>query len=455
MAFALLELYRVINIALGQYFFNGYRMPNEEWIFTILSVAVLIAVAWQRKLPVTALTAAFLIPKFEMVMGAPSISTPLFVYFMFFLSMWSWLVGRYELRLPENHTTAATILNRLYFLLFASYGILNLLSAFAHLKDPYWMSGDAMEMIFSHPFWGRLYATFRNFRAGNPGLAETVMHGWTYAVLFSQLLLIPLYLFKTGRKLLILWFIILLVNLFVYMRVVMLPHFTLLLFLLLFIRRFPHENGAGLLRMRTLPVPLKRYMVAHFVLFGLLFLLKTPYLSQAADKAFWFVREWDTRVWLHRRTAQMGFFQPVVLNADHVQGHRRFVLSRKINGQSSTVELLGPHGERRSYWPDPLMMENQGLEMIYANCMGHITALDSFSYQNNPTPYKWKGKSLERLMILDYRLSGLKGDAEYTARLYERNAPHAHGRASWDFSEHETEVLRYMYNGKDLRRITR
>lgn len=454
-AFVLLQLYRVLNISLGQFLFNGYRLPHEEWIYTCITVAVLLSVLMGRWLPAMALAAALIVPKFEMVLGGGSISTPLFVYFMFFLSMWSWLVKSRNLKEPDNYAEASIILNRMYFILLSSYGMLNLLSALKHLADPYWISGDAMEMIFTHPFWGRFFETFRQLRTVHPTVANPVMHVLTWSVLISQLLIIPLYLFKTGRKLLVVWFVFLLITLFICMRVVMLPHFTLLLFILVFYRTSPEEYGMQLFKAPADNRPLSRFMLAHFMLFGALTMLKAPVVSTATDKVFWFVREWDTRVWMNRRSAQMGFFQPVVLNADHLQGHRRFLLYRITKGEKTLVPMLGSKGERLSYWPDPLFTENQGLEMIYSNCMSHITAYDSFTYQNNPTPYKWKGKAIERLIILDYRMSGMNGKVLYEADLSERKHPHQNGKASWDFSEKGTGTVRYLCDGNRAEEITR
>ena len=39
--------------------------------------------------------------------------------------MWRYLVEKYELTKTENHETANRVLNKLYWILFAAYGVIN------------------------------------------------------------------------------------------------------------------------------------------------------------------------------------------------------------------------------------------------------------------------------------------------------------------------------------------
>lgn len=428
------------------YIGRGYSLIAEEWIYLILTAVLLILFITGKKVALSAAFSAIILPKFENVFGCGSISTPLFVYFGIFMAMWEWLNRKYELEKPENEDTGLQVLDKLYWFLLASYGILNLLSAFVHIKDPYWQSGQAMGMFYSHFFWGRWFEFFRSLEQNEYWLWFSKILTWS--VIISQCLIIPAYLFKTSRKWLFVWFVILLINIGLLVRVVFLPHFTLLLCILLFYKRSPRLYGKNLFGINSSFIQLNRFLKTFYIIGGILLLLKTPGISNAMDKVFWSVREWDTRVWLMKKTSQIGYFQPVVINADHLEGHKRFVLHRfsKQSGWEK-VKILADNGARLSYWPDPLFTENQGLEQIYANTMGHITGYDSFTYENSPTPYKWKRKAIHRLITLDYFASGQKGKVSYKADYYERKYPSKDGKASRNYQDTLVRSIGYKYDG--------
>lgn len=425
---------------------QGYKLIGEEWIYLCTTAILLIFFITGKKLVIVSAITAAILPKFENVFGCGSISTPLFVYFGIFLSMWTWMLNKYKLDKEENHLLGLQVLDKLYWFLFASYGILNLLSAYVHIKDPYWQSGDAMEMFYTHHFWGKWYEEFRNLHG--PAWWNHFMHWLSWSVLASQLLLIPAYLFKWSRKLLFIWFIILIINIAFLLRVVFLPHFTLFLFVLLFFKRSPQFYGKDLFKIDHKLPELRHFFKVFYVVGGVLLMLKTPVVSQGVDKVFWFVREWDTRVWLMKKTSQIGYFQPVVINADHLEGHKRFVLYRQnTKNKLELVPILSPKGKRLSYWPDPLFSENQGIEQIYANTMGHITGYDSFTYENSPTPYKFRQRAIHRLIMLDYRATLSKDSAVYVVQFYERRKPSTSGKPSWDYSDTLMGKFTYVYWG--------
>ena len=449
----LLSLYRTISVTAGHFIYNGFQLLNEEWFYLIVILTLHFLVLSGKKTAVAALLLAIFFPKFESVFGVGSISTALFIYFCYFLAIWHWISGKYNLHLPDNTEKGVQVLNRLYWIAFCSYAVLNFLSALMHIADPYWQQGYGMELVLSHAFWGRFYQVFRELRNNYPQLAEVLMVGINHSVLISQILLIPLFLIKPLRKWVAIWFIILLFFIFVLIRVTWLPHYTLLLFLLIFWRKTEQEYGWTLIK----PIPgfqgLKNYMFACYGLFAFLILVKTPELHKLTDKTLWFFREWDTRVWLNKRVTQFGLGQPNVLNADHVQGARRFVIYRETAKGKELLPFLGPEGERLNYLPDPLFIQNQGLDQLYGNCMAHITAYDSFSYMNSPTPYKWKGRAVERLIRLDYFISRNKGNEKYLVEFYERKYPNDKGKVSWNYADSLTEIRRYQFNGKELNRL--
>ncbi len=447
--FAALSLYRTLSIAAGQFIYNGYALANEEWIYLSVVVALLIMLLADKKTSAVAFATAVLYPKFETVFGCGSISTALFIYFCFFLGMWRYLFDKYELNKTENQDTANRILNKLYWILFAAYGLINGLSALLHMADPYWKSGVAMEINLAHSYWGRFYYFFRELRNNHPALMDLLMPVNNYGVIISQLLLIPLYLFKPTRKWLVAWFIILLIHIFVLLRIVLLPHFTLLFFILVFYRKTDSEFGLRLLKPEKTIKPLRNYMWVAYIIFTLLFVLKTPGISTATDKVFWFLKEWDTKVWFNKRITQMGLGQPDILNAQGLQSARRFMIYHKNGSKKEFLLITGKDGERLSYLPDPLFIEHQGLEIVYGNTGAHLVAYDSFTYMNSPTPYKWKGRAVERLIRIDYFVKGYKGSHEYEVEFWERTKPNKNGIPSWDYSDSLVEVRKYNFTGKD------
>jgi hypothetical protein len=453
LAFMGLSLHRTLNVVIGHFIYNGFSLINEEWFFLLLILLLHSLVIFNKKPALAALLLAIFYPKFESVFGVGNICTALFIYFCYFLAMWKYMANKYNLLAHENAETGVKVLNRLYWILFCSYAVLNFLSALMHLADPYWQQGYGMELVLSHTFWGRFYQAFRDLRHSHQDLANWLMAAINHGVLFSQLLLIPLFLFKPLRKWVSLWFIVLLVFIFILIRVTWLPHFTLLLFLLVFWRKTEQEYGLSLMKPLTGHDALKRYMFACYGLFAFLILVKTPELHKLTDKTLWFFREWDTRVWLNKRVTQLGLGQPSVLNADHVQGARRFLIYRETDKGKEVLPLLGKNGERLSYLPDPLLIQNQGLDHIYGNCMAHITAYDSFSYMNSPTPYKWKGRAVERLIRFDYFIKRKSGMEKYLVEFYERKYPNANGKVSWNYADSLTESRHYTFDGKELNRL--
>jgi hypothetical protein len=446
--FAGLSLYRTLSIAAGQFIYNGYSLANEEWIYLLATVGLLVMLLADKKTMAVAFITALLYPKFETVFGSGSVSTALFIYFCFFLGMWRYMVEKYELTKTENHETANRVLNKLYWILFAAYGVINGLSALLHLADPYWQNGYAMEMNLANSYWGRFYYFFRDLRNNHPALMDALMPINNYGVIVSQLLLIPLYVFKPTRKWLSVWFIILLIHIFILLRIVLLPHFTLLFFILICYRKTDSQFGFQLLIPEKTIKPLRNYMLAAYGIFMLLISLKTPGISTATDKAFWFLREWDTRVWFTRRINQMGLGQPDILNAGALQGARRFMIYHKNGSKKEWLPITGKDGERLSYLPDPLFIEHQGLEIIYGNTGAHLVAYDSFTYMNSPTPYKWKGRAVERLIRFDYFAKGYHGEHEYEVEFWERTKPNKNGMPSWDYTDTLTEIRKYAFNEK-------
>jgi hypothetical protein len=271
----------------------------------------------------------------------------------------------------------------------------------------------------------------------------------TWGVFITQIILTPLFVTKYGRKFIGIWFVILLIHIFILLRIVLLPHFTLLLFILLFYTKTKPLYGLELIKPDSNYIPLKRFMWIGYSVLLLLILLKTPVVSQGTDKFFWFFREWDTKVWFNKRVTQLGLGQGDILNKQFLNGSRRFLIMHKQQGKTDTLKIMGTKGERLQYLPDPLSIQHQGLEAIYGNVGAHIMAYDSFTYMNSPTPYKWKGRAVERIIRIDYFVKGRKGKNEYEVEFWERKKPHKNGVPSWDYSDSLVEIRDYTFNGNN------
>jgi hypothetical protein len=446
--FVLLSIYRSLSVAAGQFIYNGYNLPNEDWAYLAGILILLIMLLFKKKTTAVAFLTAIFYVKFETVFGSGSVSTALLIHFCYFLGMWNWLKNKYQLLEPENAGEANIILNKLYWMLFAGYGVINALSGFIHWADPFWRNGNAMELIASNAYMGRFFEFFRELRIQYPKTMDFLFAVNTYGVIISQILLAPLYLFRIGRKLLFIWFIILLIHIFLILRIVLLPHFTLLLFILLFYTKTQPIYGFRLIKPDSNYGALNRFMGIGYAIFIMLFLLKTPAISKGTDKVFWFFREWETKVWFNRRVSQLGLGQPDILNRQFLTGSRRFLIMHKNPGKTDTLNIMGTKGERLQYLPDPLFIEHQGLEAIYGNVGAHVVAYDSFTYMNSPTPYKWKGRAVERIIRIDYFVKGRKGKHEYEVEFWERKKPHKNGVPSWDYTDTMVEIRKYEFDGK-------
>jgi hypothetical protein len=447
--FSLLSLYRALSIATGQFLYNGYSLTTEEWIYLIFVVTLMILLMSQKQVTAAAFLTAIFYPKFETTLGSGNISTPIFIHFCYVLGLWNWIFKKYSLEKPENSDRARLAINQLLWMFFAGFAIVNLLSALLHFADPYWRSGSGMEIVLQTHYWGKQFTFFRNLRHNYPEIMDIIMPLENYITLFSQFLILPLYIWKLGRKIVLIWFIAYLIHIVFFLRIVWMPHFTILLAMLIFCRKIPNIYGINLIKPSNEFKELRIFMWIGYVFFLLLFLLRTPGISNYTDKVFWMLREWDTRVWFNRRINQMGLGQPNILNAEHIESPRRFILYHREGNVKTMLPIMGKAGERQNYLPDPFRIENQGLENIYGNTWCHVVSADSFTYMNSPTPYKWKGRAVERLIRIDYFVKGRKGKHEYEVEFWERKKPHENGVPSWDYSDTLMEIRQYTFNGEN------
>jgi len=83
---------------------------------------------------------------------------------------------------------------------FAAYAMVNLLSALIHLSDSYWRNGTGMEIVLQTNYWGKCFALFRDLRLKYPEIMNIIMPAENYITVYSQIIILSLFLWKWGKK---------------------------------------------------------------------------------------------------------------------------------------------------------------------------------------------------------------------------------------------------------------
>jgi hypothetical protein len=440
---AIVQLVRTLQIGWCYYHYQNGNILFEETFYLIFVVSLLILLYSGRYILLSSILCAVFIPKFDSVLLVPSIADNLFSFMCLFFSAHYAFVIKME---HPNEESRIKTLDVLYWCLFLSYGVINLLSFFRHIDDVYWLNGSAMGELLMASSISRFFAFFRELNDTTTWFMP-LMKMNTWAVLVSQLLLIPLYLFEQTRKLIIIWVAILLFYIFGLMEVVMLPHYSILLFVLIFYRK-----SKQLYLRHLLEVPknsFRTFLIVFYSLLGIQVVLNTPFLSKGADKAFWLVREWDTKLWLNKKMSLLGYVQPDVLNTQEIQASSRwFTIYKIINGRKELVPFIDKRGERLNYYPDILYFGNQGSDYIKKNLVAYGMEQDTFTYLNSQTLYKEKGRSETRLIKFDYSASFHHDTVSYIVNYYTYKG------IDYKLGNRMTEERRYYCINGEILRIT-
>jgi hypothetical protein len=444
---AILQLLRTLQIGWCYYHYQNGELYFEEAFYLILVISLLVSLYFGRYLILTAILCAIVIPKFDAIFLVPSIADNLFSFMCLFFAANHAFVVKMEHPSEAWRTKA---LDTLYWCLFLSYAFINLLSFFNHFNDDYWYYGSAMGKFLVSSSISRYFLFFRDLNDTTIWF-EPLMKYITWAVLASQLLLIPIYLFKQTRKLIVIWVLILLFFIFGLMEVVMLPHYTILLFSLLFYRKSTQQYFTSLLKIPEKGNVMRIFLIVFYSFIGTSAILNTPVLSGYADKIFWIAREWDTKLWLYKKMSLLGYVKPNVLNTEEIQGSERwFTLHKIVNNEKQLVPFIDKSGERLNYYPDFLFFGNQGSDYIKKNLVAYGINEDTFTYLNTAAPYKEKGRSETRLIKFDYSASFHHDDTiEYIVNYFSFK-----GR-DYKYGDTMTEERRYnCINGVTNRIIT-
>lgn len=440
-----LEFVRVCQVVFAYYLSNAKSMAPEQWIYACAAAFILALVSFNIKRPLTAVLSLIIIYKFDFIFNCNSISTALFSFLCLFIAAYNYFIIN-----DKKHT--ARTLEILYALLWMAYGYINFSSAWNHLSDPYWENGYAMELFFSHSYYGNFYNFFRQFQQHQPYASHILFKCVTYSVLISQFLLIPLYYIKWGRLALRIWAIVLLITIGIFLKISLLPHFSALLFILIFWRKETNTITFNLLiPTATVIAPLRKIMFLFYGFFGLSLCLHTPVLNKTSDLFFWTIREWDTKNWLNKKLAMLGFHKPDVFNTNHVEGGQRwFVIYRLDNNHKQLVRFFDVHGARLTYSGfDPLGLQNHGSDYLYfGNTVQYVLGNDSVSYENSATPYRFKGNAITRLITFDFYRKSLTGPTRYAVDFYERPFKTENGKPSWNTKASKVGTHIYLMNDK-------
>lgn len=435
-----LELIRITQVVQAYFLANGKSMVFEQWLYAIFAAVSLMLVGLNIRRNITAVAALIIIYKFDFIFNCNSISTALFSFLCLFIAAYhSFII---ELKGKD------ALLEVLYAFLWMAYGYINISSAWNHLEDPYWKNGYAMELFFTHPYYGTFFNYFRSIQHNYPEFSRLFFKGITYAVLSSQLLLIPLYFFKWGRIILRIWAGLLLITIGVFLKISLLPHFSLLLFILIFWR----PEGTQISIKSILPrhienLNLRRIAYGFYFVFIVSFSLHTPIVNKASEQLFWITREWETKNWLNKKFAMLGFHKPDVFNTNHVEGGQRWFVIYRIDGEHKRlVRFFDTRGARLSYSGfDPLWLNNHGSDYLYfGNTVQYVLGNDSLTYENSATPYRFSGNAVTRLIRYDYYRKGSSEPTHYSVDFYERPFKTKGGNPSWEIKAIKTGTRNYL-----------
>lgn len=438
----LLECIRILQIGWAYYYSNGQSMALDQWTIMILALAALAATAAGYKRSIAAVLSCILVYKLDKAFYSSSISTALFSFLCLFIAGYAkWI----EKSTKDDDAITETRLELLYFLLWLSYSFINFLSAWQHIADPYWQNGSAMELFFTNPYYGTFAGFFQNFQHTNPILSGYLFKCISWSVLLSQWLLLPLYLFSLGRKLLVVWSLLLLICISVFLKISLLPHFSFLLFVLVFYRRGKSKFQRKNILPKNISMPsLKRYTWAIYVICALGFALHTPGISKITDQFFWSAKEWDTKLWLAKKMAIFGYHKPDVFNTNHAEGGQKwYVIYRYQDGMPQMVRFFDTQGNRLSYsgW-DPLWLNNHGSDYLYfGNTVQYVLGNDTVTYELSETPYRFNGNSVTRLIAFDYYRQHFKTHEMYKVCFYARKSKISGGMVSWNPEVKLTNVV--------------
>lgn len=400
---------RAWQIVVSYYWYQG-GLLNEEWVFTIIYMAVLsmmlISSKWYFPL-----LAALIQYKFDDYYFCHTVGSNLFCFMALYFSLFEY--GKSKYFSADAEEVWLKYINHRKYLLVAVWSILHLISVFNHLNEPVWREGRAAGLILTNAFISPFFEFFRN-----AGITDSVLSKiLTYLFLILQCLMLPLFIFKRTRFLFYLHLLVFCVVVTFLADTAYLAHASwLLLFLLLPVFTLRHGKiyiVPSSIQWDKTPRLLNRTVVA---LLGAFIIIHTPGVNVIAKKGIWLFREWDTYRYAERKLTMLGLTQLNVFNAYQIEkGDRWFCIYRE---QSDKKWELRPYVDRqgRKLHPgiDWLHSTNHGSDFIlYANTFQYACGIEQVDYTNATTPDKLKGKVYERLVRYDFNRYSASDEQQY------------------------------------------
>lgn len=441
----ILQLYRMAQILVSYAYYTKFHFNEEEWFYALSLPLLLILFLFNKKMVWVSVLLAYFLPKFDVVFMSTNFSTAIFVLLFLLYASWNWRKNIYDRQQEKDESLLLKETDKIYFLFFSIFCVMNFFSSVVHFHSPYWKSGDAIGLILTHNYFSRHSDFFRNLLQTSPVLFHTLSQFFTYGLLISQLVIGPFYIFKRTRMAVYIFMISLLIWMFFIIGISFFSWSTLLLSIVIFVRKNPGDTGQQLLNIRELTAGFRRFFRIGFILMALFLMLKLPGLSKISDRTFWFIKEWDTKLFISKKLAYVGLFEPDVFNDNHIEGGQKwFVVYRLEGGKAIEVPFFDKHGGKQYYTRfNPLRLANHSSDFLYfGNIAQYVFGNDTLTYENSTMPYKLRGRVFQRLLRFDKNVHNPNGTQEYLVEFFERKYPNQNGKPSWDFTEIKTHSRR-------------
>jgi len=262
-------------------------------------------------------------------------------------------------------------ITKAYLLGFIIYALISFGALLFHIKDSYWVGGLTVQSLLTSAYLSKHYLFFRWLESTFPlALGLLSVTAGIFQSIF-QFLMIPLILFKIGRKFVFTWgLIFILVSLFC-INLSYLPHVELVFWVFIFLPSGKVSEKISTFNIGTYRIGFFKWFYNFYgIILALLIILTFPIISN---------RIRDTRIFNNKEVAAfpkhfkrfitpIGLGLPDVFNkVDLSMGNHWMVLYRlNKNNIWELVPITGLDGCRLNYWNfDVLYFTNHNTDFLY------------------------------------------------------------------------------------------
>ncbi|MES2618280.1 MAG: hypothetical protein V4613_10395 [Bacteroidota bacterium] len=417
--YCVLLLYRTYQI-LNAYFFYQSGLMLEEWIFSSIYLGVVLLTLFSR-FWIAPLLIALLQSKIDSYFSCNTVGSVITVFMNFYFAAYYFTSNKFKSSDVKDYSRFNTDINHYKFLLVMLWSIINLYSLDGHLKDSYWMNGQAFGVILCNPFLSPHYAAFRHLSLSYPQLYNTFSEITSYSFIVLQALMIPLFLIKKTRVIFYLFLLSYIIGITFFIDTSFLAHFACLLFYLL-LPQFRIKNKR--IDIQKNPIKMSRLMpklnLAYALFIAAYVLINTPYLNNLTKKTIWLFREWDTYKYVDSKLKMVGLVKVNLFNKYQIEGGDKwFVIYKQVQNDWQLVPLMDTNGRKLSYNTDWLHTCNHGSDFLWlANTFNYAIGEEHVNYSNSMTPYKLPGPVYERLIRYDFNKYAQSPAVNYKVSFY-------------------------------------